>query len=239
MQSLKNIVVLTGSGVSAESGVATFRDADGVWAKYDYREVATPEGFAANPKLVHEFYNARRRALSDVRPNAAHDALAELETGLAERGGRLTLITQNVDDLHERAGSKNLLHMHGELSKSECAHCGDVRKAEGDLSADLDCATCGRTGGMRPYVVWFGEMPRFMDEAMDAIMGADLFVSIGTSGAVYPAAGFVSEARALGVPATELNLEPSENAHLFTDSRYGPATEVVPEWAREILKSLD
>lgn len=237
MPSFKNIVVLTGSGISAESGVATFRDADGVWAKYDYREVATPEGFAANPALVHEFYNARRRGLGDVHPNAAHDALAELEAGLTEKDGRLTLITQNADDLHERAGSKNLLHMHGELSKSECALCGDVRTVEGDLSTALACGACGRAGGMRPHVVWFGEMPRFMDEAMDAIMGADLFVSIGTSGSVYPAAGFVGEARSIGVPTTELNLEPSENAHLFADSRYGPATEVVPAWTTDILKS--
>lgn len=236
MQHINNIVVLTGSGISAESGVATFRDADGVWAKYDYREVATPEGFAANPALVHAFYNARRRGLGAVRPNAAHEALAELEAGLAEKGGRLTLITQNVDDLHKRAGSKNLLHMHGELLKSECAHCGDVRTAQGDLSAELECASCGRAGGMRPYVVWFGETPRFMDEAMDAITGADMFVSIGTSGSVYPAAGFASEARALGIAATELNLEPSENAHQFTDSRYGPATKIVPAWAREILQ---
>lgn len=233
----KNIVVLTGSGISAESGIATFRDTDGVWAKYDYREVATPEGFAANPALVHEFYNARRRGLAGVAPNAAHLALAELERGLAARGGRMTLITQNVDDLHERAGSQNLLHMHGELLKVTCAACGDVRAWRADLSTETSCPACGYAGGMRPYVVWFGETPRFMDEAADAIMSADLFVSIGTSGSVYPAAGFVAEARALGVPATELNLEPSENAYLFTDSRYGPAGEIAPAWVREILDS--
>jgi len=231
----ENIVVLTGAGISAESGVATFRDAGGVWAQYDYREVATPEGFAANPALVHAFYNARRRGLGAVQPNAAHRALAALERGLGEKGGRLTLITQNVDDLHERAGSKNILHMHGELSKAECAHCGDIGAARGDLSVETACNACGRAGGMRPHVVWFGEIPRFMDEAMDAIMTADLFVSVGTSGSVYPAAGFVGEARALGVPATELNLEPSENAYLFTDSRYGPATQVVAAWVREML----
>ena len=235
MGGVSNIVILTGSGVSAESGVATFRDAGGVWAKYDYREVATPEGFAANPVLVHEFYNARRRGLPSVAPNAAHKALAALEATLATRGGRLTLITQNVDDLHDRAGSKNLLHMHGELMKSECAHCGDVRPCAGDLSVDMACEACGRTGGVRPHVVWFGEMPRFLDEAMDAILGADLFVSIGTSGSVYPAAGFVMEARGAGIPAMELNLEPSENAHLFENSRYGPATEVVSAWVDEVL----
>ncbi|MEM8771723.1 MAG: NAD-dependent deacylase [Pseudomonadota bacterium] len=235
MSAPKNIVVLTGAGVSAESGVATFRDAGGVWAKYDYREVATPEGFAANPELVHEFYNDRRRGLPTVAPNAAHLALAELEAALEAKGGRLTLVTQNVDDLHERAGSKNILHMHGELKKATCASCGAVSDCDDDLSVGLVCASCNRAGGMRPYVVWFGEIPRFMDEAMDAIISADLFVSIGTSGSVYPAAGFVGEARAAGVSATELNLEPSENAYLFTDSRYGAATEVVPVWSREIM----
>ncbi len=230
-----NIVILTGSGVSAESGVATFRDKDGVWSKYDYRQVATPEGFAADPALVHEFYNARRRALPGVEPNAAHKALAELERGLKARGGKLTLITQNVDDLHERGGSQHILHMHGELLKSECAHCGAVTVSAAELSLDLACERCKQAGGMRPHVVWFGEMPRHLDEAADAIANADLFVSIGTSGSVYPAAGFVAEARALGVPAMELNLEPSENAHLFTDVRYGPAGEIVPPWVSEIL----
>ncbi|MHA7870823.1 MAG: NAD-dependent deacylase [Hyphococcus sp.] len=231
----KTIAVLTGSGVSAESGIATFRDLGGVWSKYDYREVATPEGFAANPALVHEFYNVRRQGLRAVEPNAAHTALAALERGLSARGGDLTVITQNVDDLHERAGVSNLLHMHGELLKATCAYCGDVTDCDFDLSTSLACAACGEAGGMRPYVVWFGEMPRFMDESAEAIAGADLFVSIGTSGSVYPAAGFVGEARAAGVPCLEPNLEPSENAHYFTDSRYGPATEVVPAWVREVL----
>ena len=228
MRDAKRIVILTGSGISAESGVATFRDKDGVWAKYDYREVATPQGFAANPALVHDFYNQRRRALPGVQPNAAHLALAELERGLEERGGRLTLITQNVDDLHERGGSKNILHMHGELLKAECAACGAVAGWTGDMSIQTECAVCERAGSMRPHVVWFGETPRFMDEA-------DLFASIGTSGSVYPAAGFVSEARSAGVPAAELNLEPSENAFLFNEGRYGPATQIVPSWVREIL----
>ncbi len=235
MASPKNIVVLTGSGISAESGVATFRDTGGIWAKYDYREVATPEGFAADPALVHRFYNDRRRGLSSVAPNAAHFALGELEAGLAARGSVMTLITQNVDDLHERAGSQNLLHMHGELSKSQCGACGDVRACGEDLSIEIACPVCERAGALRPFVVWFGEMPRFMDAAMEAIASADLFVSIGTSGSVYPAAGFVTDARGAGVAAMELNLEPSENAHFFTDSRYGPATKIVPAWVREML----
>ncbi len=229
------IVILTGSGISAESGVATFRDSGGVWAKYDYREVATPEGFEANPALVHEFYNERRRNIGTVKPNAAHEALAALEKGLALRNGALTLITQNVDDLHERAGVKNLWHMHGELKKVTCNHCNDVRSWTDDLSIETPCPECKATGSMRPYVVWFGEMPRFMDEAMEALGEADLFVSIGTSGSVYPAAGFVGLARDAGVTCLELNLEPSENAHLFSDSRYGPATEIVPAWVGDIL----
>ena len=217
---VRNVVILTGSGISAESGVATFRDKDGVWSRYDYRDVATPEGFARDPELVHEFYNARRRGLGSVLPNAAHTALAELERALEKRGGALTLITQNVDDLHERAGSNNILHMHGELAKVTCAACGDIRSWQSDLNTGTPCPSCNESGAMRPYVVWFGEMPHFL--------------SIGTSGSVYPAAGFVGEARQAGVPAIELNLEPSENAYLFTDARYGPATKIVPEWVAEI-----
>lgn len=231
----KRIVVLTGSGVSAESGVATFRDRDGIWARYDYREVATPEGFAADPEKVHAFYNWRRRNLAAVAPNAAHHALAELEVGLQARGGALTLVTQNVDDLHERGGSRLVLHMHGELSKIECAACGAVSACADEISLETACGGCMRKGKMRPYVVWFGETPRYLEETADALQSADLFVSIGTSGAVYPAAGFVSEARALGVPTLELNLEPSENAAVFTDARYGPATGIVPAWVRETL----
>ncbi|MDZ7626961.1 MAG: NAD-dependent deacylase [Parvularculaceae bacterium] len=228
------IVVLTGAGVSAESGVATFRDADGVWAHYDWREVATPEGFAADPALVHSFYNARRAHLKDIHPNAAHRALAQLEAALGEA---LTLVTQNVDDLHERAGSARVFHMHGELLKAACALCGARHRWSGDLSPQTRCPDCKGAGGMRPDVVWFGEMPRFMDEISAAIARADLFVSIGTSGSVYPAAGFVGEARRIGVPCAELNLEPSENAHAFTERRYGLACEVVPLWVREIISA--
>ncbi len=229
------LVVLTGAGVSAESGVSTFRDPDGVWARYDWREVATPEGFAANPSLVHEFYNQRRRGLKEVAPNPAHQALAALERGLAAKGGRLTIVTQNVDDLHERAGSRALLHMHGELLKSRCGFCGEVRPCHDDLSIASVCAACGVPGALRPDVVWFGEAPMFMDEIAAAIAEADMFVSIGTSGAVYPAAGFVTEARRRGIPCTEINLEPSENAFAFDERRYGRAAEITPLWAAEIL----
>lgn len=230
-----SIVVLTGSGVSAESGIATFRDPNGVWAQYDYRDVATPEGFARNPDLVHEFYNSRRRKLPTVEPNAAHRALAALERRLRLQGGVMTLITQNVDDLHERAGSDNVLHMHGELLKSECAYCGAVNVCHDDLTRACACAICGQTEGMRPHVVWFGEAPRHMDASLSAIEGADLFVSIGTSGSVYPAAGFVAAARQVDVKTVELNLEPSENASLFSETRYGKATEIVPAWVETII----
>ncbi|MFQ5564373.1 MAG: NAD-dependent deacylase [Parvularculaceae bacterium] len=235
---MRRIVVLTGSGISAESGVATFRDKDGVWSKYDYREVATPEGFSANPALVHEFYNQRRRRLPTVDPNPAHRALALLERKIETAGGRFTLVTQNVDDLHERAGSRNLYHMHGELLKALCAHCGDKRRHAGDLSVETACVACGHTGGMRPDVVWFGEIPRHMDEIVEALDAADLFVSIGTSGSVYPAAGFVGTARRAGAACTEFNLEPSENASLFSDSRYGKAGEIVPQWVDEVLAAF-
>lgn len=225
------IVVLTGAGISADSGVSTFRDADGVWAKHDWREVATPEGFAADPALVHSFYNTRREGLKAVSPNAAHIALAKLETLL---GNALTLVTQNVDDLHERAGSARVIHMHGELLKARCTLCDAVHRWAGALSLSTRCPDCKGDGGMRPDVVWFGETPRFMDDIARAVARADLFASIGTSGSVYPAAGFVAEARMRGVPCVELNLEPSENASVFTERRYGRAVDAVPQWAAEI-----
>jgi NAD-dependent deacetylase len=225
------IVILTGAGISADSGVSTFRDPEGVWAKHDWREVATPEGFAADPARVHSFYNARRAGLKAVAPNAAHVALARLEASLGEG---LTLVTQNVDDLHERAGSTRLFHMHGELLKARCTLCSAVHRWAGDLSLSTRCPDCKGAGGMRPDVVWFGEIPRFMDEIAAAIAAADLFVSIGTSGSVYPAAGFVAEARAGGVPCVELNLEPSENAWAFSERRYGRAADIVPQWVESL-----
>jgi NAD-dependent deacetylase len=227
-----NIVILTGAGISADSGVSTFRDPDGVWAKYDYNEVATPEGFARNPALVHAFYNARRAGLKTVQPNAAHVALARLEEKLGEA---LTLVTQNVDDLHERGGSRRVLHMHGELLKARCSVCDAVHSWIEDLSIETRCPDCSADRCMRPHVVWFTEFPMFMDEIAMAIAGADLFVSIGTSGSVYPAAGFVGEARGYDVPCIELNLQPSENAWAFNDARYGRASEIVPDWVGEMI----
>jgi NAD-dependent deacetylase len=231
---VKRIFVLTGAGVSAESGLGVFRDRDGLWSRYDLAEVATPEGFARDPAKVHAFYDARRRGLADALPNAAHHTLARLQQRLQAKGGRLFLCTQNIDDLHERAGARDVVHMHGELFKARCLSCRRINDWRGDMGVDAACPACGTTR-LRPHVVWFGEVPLFLDEIHDAVIEADLFVSIGTSGSVYPAAGLVSEARAAGVRTCEVNLEPSDNAHVFDDRLYGPASEVVPDWVESVL----
>jgi NAD-dependent deacetylase len=229
------IFVLTGAGVSAESGLSTFRDATGIWSKVDFREVATPEGFARDPAKVHAFYNARRANLLNTEPNPAHQALAELQAGLAARGDELFLCTQNVDDLHERAGAARVLHMHGELLKARCLGCGGVHAWRETLSTETSCPDCTETGGLRPDVVWFGETPHLMDEIQEALAGSDRFVSIGTSGSVWPAAGFALEARRTGIATAEINLEPSETAELFEERVYGRASEEVPAWAERVL----
>ena len=226
-----SIVILTGAGLSAESGLGTFRGKDGLWTRFNLDEVATPEGFARNPVKVHEFYNLRRGWLKEARPNAAHFALAELER---KYKGNVLTVTQNIDALHEAAGTRNLIHMHGELGKALCAQCGLSLPWVGDLSTETRCPACGETA-MRPDVVWFGEMPREMNRIYDVLGACDLFVSIGTSGAVYPAAGFVGEARASGAHTVELNLEPSEGASHFAETLYGPATEVVPAYVERLL----
>jgi NAD-dependent deacetylase len=230
---MKRIVILTGAGLSAESGVPTFRDKDGIWAKYDYRDVATPEGFARNPERVLEFYNMRRRAHAGIRPNAAHEAIARLER---ENGGEVWVVTQNVDALHEEAGSRNLIHMHGELFRALCTACGESSPWSEDMSLSTSCPRCAGAGGMRPDVVWFGEMPYHMERIRDLLDAADLFISIGTSGNVYPAAGFVAEARTAGAHTVELNLEPSEGRSLFAEAIHGPATNVVPAYVDHLLK---
>jgi NAD-dependent deacetylase len=231
---MRSIVILTGAGLSAESGVPTFRDRSGIWAKYDYREVATPEGFAKNPKLVHEFYNMRRRAHAAVRPNAAHEALARLER---EHDGDVWVVTQNVDRLHEEAGTRQLIHMHGEAMKALCAACGARFPWTADLSTETSCPGCGETGEMRPDVVWFGEMPYHMERIGRLLEQADLFISIGTSGNVYPAAGFVAKAQRRGAHTVELNLEPSEGISFFAEAIHGPATQVVPAYVERLLRS--
>ncbi|SBW00018.1 deacetylase of acetyl-CoA synthetase, NAD-dependent [uncultured delta proteobacterium] len=236
------IVVLTGAGISQESGISTFRDAGGLWEKHRIEDVATPGAFRRNPDLVYDFYNARRRQLTGgaVNPNAAHAALAELER---ESGESVLVVTQNVDDLHERAGSKNLFHMHGELLKARCVHCGTVLPWPGDMSVFDACPACGpvpgaakgKMGRLRPHIVWFEEMPLYMPEIERALSECSTFVSIGTSGNVYPAAGFAAQARSAGAKVVEINMEPSLNARCFHAGHYGPATKMVPAWVGEYL----
>ena len=226
------IVVLSGAGISRESGLATFRDPDGLWARYRIEEVATPEAFARDPELVLGFYDARRAQIRDpaVQPNAAHLALAELDRRWP---GELLLVTQNVDDLHERAGSRRLLHMHGELAKARCLACAVVQDAPDCLAHRPPCQACSAPR-LRPHIVWFGEVPFGMTQIYAALGRCDLFVSIGTSGNVYPAAGFVAEVRGRA-RTLELNLEPSEGAGAFDDARHGPASRLVPEFVAGLL----
>ena len=236
----RNLVVLTGAGISAESGVPTFRGADGLWEGHRFEDVATPEAFAHDPALVQRFYNLRRAALSTVHPNAAHHALARLA---ANWEGDFLLVTQNVDDLHDRALAEvqpalgfELIHMHGELLKGRCTASGVVSAWPGDMTAD-EPSPDHPEGRMRPHIVWFGEMPLAMDRIENALSKADLFVSIGTSGAVYPAAGFVREARLFGARTVEINLEPSLGASSFEEHIHGPATETVPAFVERLLAS--
>ncbi|MCH9765791.1 MAG: NAD-dependent deacylase [Alphaproteobacteria bacterium] len=229
---ISKIVILTGAGISAESGVATFRDQDGIWAKYDYRDVATPDGFARDPQLVLDFYNMRRRKHGDVQPNAAHLALARLE---AEHPANVVIVTQNVDALHEAAGSKALIHMHGEILKRKCGNCGLQEQWSNDITRQSVCPNCKQAGTLRPDVVWFGEMPYHMETIAEHLQSADLFLSIGTSGHVYPAAGFVAEAGLHGAKTVELNLEPSEGTSLFDETIHGYAGEIVPAYVARLL----
>lgn len=231
MPNTRNIVILTGAGISAESGIDTFRSAGGLWERHRVEDVATPEAFARDPDLVLRFYDMRRAAIQQAGPNAAHAALARLD---AEWPGELLIVTQNVDDLHERGGARRVLHMHGEHLNAWCTAC-DVRSPwTGALIHRPPCPACG-TPALRPDIVWFGEMPYRMDEIHAALRGADLFVSIGTSGAVYPAAGFVRAARDLGARTLELNLERSQGSAWFDETRLGPAGELVPAWVEELL----
>ena len=234
MPTYERIVILTGAGLSAESGLSTFRDKDGIWAKHKIEDVATPEAFTRDPVRVLDFYNIRRKGAAGVKPNAAHKALARLEK---EHSGEVLTVTQNIDPLHEMAGTRRLIHMHGEILKALCAHCGAKEPWQDDLSTQLVCQVCNESGGIRPDVVWFGEMPYGMEEIYQALGQCELFLSIGTSGSVYPAAGFVMEARGAGAHTVELNLEPSEGASQFAQAIHGPATKVVPAYVDELLSS--
>lgn len=231
MTTPRNIVILTGAGISAESGIDTFRGAGGLWENHRVEDVATPEAFARDPNLVLRFYDMRRATIQQTLPNAAHFALAELD---AQWPGQLLVVTQNVDDLHERAGGRRVLHMHGEHLNAWCTACDTRLRWTGPLIDRPPCPVC-RAHALRPDVVWFGEMPYRMDLIFAALRAADLFVSIGTSGAVYPAAGFVQNARDLGARTLELNLERSQGSHWFHETRLGPASEVVPAWVDELL----
>lgn len=233
------LVILTGAGISAESGLATFRDSGGLWSGHRIEEVATPEAFARNPALVHDFYNKRRAQLTEARPNGAHTALADL----AERWpGRFLLVTQNVDNLHEQAlqgrtpaSGFMLKHMHGELTKARCLTTEQVHDWHAAMDTATPCPCCGRAGWLRPHIVWFGEMPLCMELIRHVLQEADIFVSIGTSGNVYPAAGFVQLARHAGARTVELNMEPSSGHSLFHEAAYGPATQIVPEFVQSLL----
>ncbi len=232
MAEVRNIVILTGAGVSAESGLRTFRADDGLWEDHRVEDVATPQAFRRDPELVQRFYDLRRENVLAAEPNAAHAALARLDR---EWSGELLIVTQNIDDLHERAGAARVLHMHGEALSAWCLACDARHPWRGPLLGAPPCPACGEAA-LRPDIVWFGEMPYRMDEIFAALSRADLFVSIGTSGAIYPAAGFVQEAKTHGARALELNLERSQGSHWFDQSRLGPASELVPAWVEEMLR---
>lgn len=232
--SYSSIVILTGAGISAESGIKTFRAADGLWENHRVEEVASPEGYARNPALVQRFYNERRRQLLSgaVQPNPAHQALARLQQAFP---GVVTLVTQNIDDLHERGGSTDVIHMHGELLKMFCTYCGQRFTIHTDIQLHDSCESCRKTGSLRPDIVWFGEIPYHMDRISDALAGCDLFISIGTSGNVYPAAGFVSMANQVGAHTVEINLEPSVTQSRFKEKIYGKAGELLPVYVEKLL----
>ncbi|MEZ5710426.1 MAG: NAD-dependent deacylase [Blastomonas sp.] len=234
MNDIRNIVILTGAGISAESGIDTFRDSGGLWEQHRVEDVATPEAFARDPDLVLRFYDMRRAAIQQAEPNAAHLALARLD---AEWPGELLIVTQNVDDLHERAGAERVLHMHGQHLTAWCTACDSRPEWRGPLIDRPACPACGTAGQLRPDVVWFGEMPYEMERIYAALSRCDLFVSVGTSGAVYPAAGFVREARGQGAATLELNLEPSQGSHFFDRHCHGPAGSIVPQWVEELLEA--
>jgi len=228
-----NIVILTGSGISQESGIQTFRASDGTWNNFSVLDVATPRGFQVNPNLVHQFYNDRRQQLKTVKPNRAHDALAKLESQWT--AGRFILITQNVDDLHERAGSKNVLHLHGSLLKTRCVKCRHVFTNSEDITTETPCPRCAKVKSLRPDIVWFEEIPLQLPVVYQSLKNCSLFLSIGTSGVVQPAASFVDDARVAGAHTVELNLEKTEISFKFEEVIFGPATQIVPPYVDKLF----
>lgn len=240
MKTPQSIVILTGAGISAESGIKTFRAADGLWENHRIEDVATPEAFVRNPEQVHRFYNQRRQQLlAGVKANAAHLALADFEKKLAANNTNFLLVTQNIDNLHELAGSQELVHIHGELLKIRCTHCQRLFSCDVDCSIDHVCQYCQHTGTLRPHVVWFGEFPLYMHKIQQALQHCDVFISIGTSGHVYPAAGFVQLAKQHGAKTIEINLAPSETASQFDQQFYGPATITVPAYLSQLLTVMN
>jgi len=229
---MSNIVILTGAGISAESGLGTFRDEGGLWAQHRIEDVATPEGYARNPKLVVDFYNARRKQAAEAKANAAHEALARLEQ---YHQGQLTLVTQNVDSLHEKGGSQSVIHMHGELNSALCSQCEHRWPAPLEMHVGDVCPKCSAPAA-RPDIVWFGEIPYHMERIERALIEADIFAAIGTSGNVYPAAGFVQLAAHAGAHTVELNLEPSEVVSQFAETHFGKASDTVPDWVDRMLE---
>lgn len=233
----KKIVILTGAGISAESGIRTFRATDGLWEEHRVDDVATPEGFVRDPELVQRFYNQRRYQLQqpDIKPNAAHYALAKLEHLL---GDNFLLVTQNIDNLHEKAGNRRIIHMHGELLKARCCQSGQVIDWKGDLTTNDRCHCCQFPQPLRPHIVWFGEMPLGMEMIYQALSSVDIFIAIGTSGHVYPAAGFVHEAKLAGAHTVELNLEPSQVESQFDEKYYGAATKIVEKYIDGLVAEI-
>jgi NAD-dependent deacetylase len=233
MDGIRNLVILTGAGISAESGLRTFRADDGLWEDHRVEDVASPEGFRRDPALVQRFYDDRRVNILAAEPNAAHRALGKLDEVW---DGELLIVTQNIDDLHERGGASRVLHMHGEGLSAWCLACDARHRWTGTLLDGPPCPACGEAA-LRPDIVWFGEMPYGMDAIFAALVRADLFVSIGTSGAVYPAAGFVQQAKSAGARTLELNLERSQGSHWFDETRLGEASTLVPAWVDELLSA--
>lgn len=231
----KNILILTGAGVSAESGLATFRDADGLWNNHKVEDVATIEAFERNPEFVHQFYNEMKPELLHAKPNPAHLALAKLEQ---EYPGEVNIITQNVDTLHEKAGSQKVCHIHGQINQAVCLNCGNVLETWDDVDTQTVCPHCHVAGMMKPNIVFFGESLLYMDKAAHLLSNCDLFVSVGTSGVVYPAAGFVQTAKYRGAETYEFNLEAASNNYLFDKHIYGKCGKTLPEFVDKLLAEV-
>ena len=231
----KHIVFLTGAGISAESGLATFRSENGLWNNHRVEDVATIEAYLRNPDYVHQFYNDMRPELFKAEPNPAHLAITDLQSNYP---AQIDIVTQNVDTLHEKAGNKNIYHIHGQINQIVCLNCGHVFETWGDISSEDKCEKCGVVGMLKPNIVFFGENLLYMDKVDNLLKSCDLFISIGTSGVVYPAAGFVQIAKMFGADTIELNMEQTSNNRLFDRHIYGPAGTTLPALVQELIESI-